>query len=217
MNGAGGTCSDMPAASSERLAQQITFTIPRVTTHDGSFVMYHIACSLNMSPSEMADTGARLGRSAEKVAERFVVRRRFSDFKSLQALVARAANRSEREMNLHFPLPNSGVLTSMRPLSSRLIADRQDALQTWIETIFQQELFRASPPLVSFLTDDSEPAFDSEDSAEEATAAARFLEAIMAEDAMSEQEDGQSPSLTQFPRGSGSIDDFTSPDYSWSL
>lgn len=79
------------------LCSHIKFSIPRTTTHHGtygSYVMYHLEVSLSMTPTEIFETGARLNQLG-RPSEKFVVRRRFSDFKNLQALVARVSNLSE--------------------------------------------------------------------------------------------------------------------------
>ena len=148
-------------SDTEKVLRRIHFSIPRTTMKD--HVVYHLEISLGMSPAAIISAGTNLNLlPTGRPAERWVVSRRFSDFKNLQTLLARSSSLSEPAMRGHFPLPESGMLTSVRRKSARLIEQRCAALRAWIEDVFQQALFRAAPPLRAFLTDACEPADVSE-------------------------------------------------------
>ena len=145
-------------SETEGLLRRVTFSVPR-TTNLKDHVVYHVEVSLNMSPSAIISAGTSLNLlPTARPATRWVVNRRFSDFKTLQGVLARASALSENAMKGHFPLPESGALSSLRRKSARLIAARCEELVTWLVDIFQQPLFRSCPPLRAFLTDGCEPA-----------------------------------------------------------
>ena len=130
-------------SETERLLRRVNFDIPS-TTFNESHVTYHIQISLGMSPAAIISAGTNLNLlPTSRPATTWVVLRRFSDFKALQILLARASALSENAMRGHFPLPDSGMLSAIRRKSPRLVATRCSELVGWLEDIFQQPLFRS--------------------------------------------------------------------------